>query len=112
MHEGNGQQAESLSQDMNQRRDQPPGCVDGVQGSHTLPSLHPAQQASQLLAQSVLVSSAVLAALRPGVLPGDEAKPILECLIRLAAGLTHVSMQEAAMVAAAAGVNKWPTGAL
>ncbi len=86
--------------------------VDIPSGDGMLPRLHSTQQVTQLLAQSALVSAAAVTALRPGVLPGDQMKPMLDCLIRLAMGVSQNSIQQAAMTAAAALVNKWPAGVL
>ena len=72
--------------------------------------LHTAQQGWQLLAQTCLVSAAALTALRQGVLPSHQAKLMLGCLVKLATPLQHGKARQAAMVAAAAVVNKWPTG--
>ena len=85
--------------------------MESQPGHDMLWNLHPAQQATQLLAQSGLVSSAAVAGLRPGVLPGGQAKGLLEGLVTLALAAPHADLQQAAMVAAAAVVNKWPTGA-
>lgn len=85
-------------------------AVDIPSGDDLLPRLHSVQQMTQLLAQSGLVSAAAVAALSPGVLPGDQMKPMLDCLISLAMGMSQNSIQQAAMTAAAALVNKWPAG--
>ncbi len=84
--------------------------VDTPSGDGALPGLHSTQQVTQLLAQSGLISAAAVTALRPGVLPGDQMKPMLGCLIRLAMGVPQNSIQQAAITAAAALVNKWPAG--
>jgi len=86
--------------------------VDIPSGDGTLPRLHSTQQVTQLLAQSGLVSAAAVTALSSGVLPGDQMKPMLDCLIRLAMGTSQNGIQQAAMTAAAALVNKWPAGVL
>ncbi|DBA97294.1 TPA: mms19 nucleotide excision repair [Trebouxia sp. C0004] len=83
-------------------------AVDIPSGNCTLPRLHSMQQVTQLLAQSGLVSAAAVTALSPGVLPGDQMKPMLDCLIRLAMGTSQNGIQQAAMTAAAALMNKWP----
>ncbi|KAL0023064.1 hypothetical protein WJX79_007041 [Trebouxia sp. C0005] len=47
-------------------------------------------------------------AMLPRLHPTEQMKPMLDCLIRLAMGVSQNSIQQAAMTAAAALVNKWP----
>ena len=77
---------------------------------NTMCGIHPAQQVSQVLVQSAVVSAAAVAALRPGVLPQDMALPLLDSLLHLAMESPDCSCREACMVAAASVVNKWPAG--
>ena len=93
----------------NNRHDQG-SAVSSPSDGVTMSRLHPAQQAIQLVAQSSLVSLAAVAGLRAGVVPQAELQPTLECLIKLAMGVSHGSTQQAAMIAAAALINKWPAG--
>ncbi|KAA6427990.1 MAG: MMS19 nucleotide excision repair protein [Trebouxia sp. A1-2] len=107
----NTSDAESIQrqvQGANEGRQASTTAVDIPSGEAMLPRLHPTEQVTQLLAQSGLVSAAAVAALSPGVLPAPQMKPMLDCLIRLAMGVSQNSIQQAAMTAAAALVNKWP----
>lgn len=109
----NTHDAESIQyqvQGADESRQESTSSVDIPSGDGMLPRLHSAQQVTQLLAQSGLVSAAAVTALSPGVLPGDQMKPMLDCLIRLAMGTSQNGIQQAAMTAAAALVNKWPAG--
>lgn len=111
----NTSDAESIQrqvQGANEGRQASTTAVDIPSGEAMLPRLHPTEQVTQLLAQSGLVSAAAVAALSPGVLPAPQMKPMLDCLIRLAMGVSQNSIQQAAMTAAAALVNKWPAGVL
>ena len=107
--------AESIQcqvQPANESRQALTTAMDIPSGDSMLPGLHSGQQMSQLLAQSGLVSAAAVTALSPGVLPGPQMKAVLDCLIRLAMGVSQNSIQQAAMTVAAALVNKWPAGML
>ena len=80
------------------------------QQSEALAGLHPEEQQLQLLAQSCMVASATVAGLRPGVLQVDQANKVLQLLLHMAVGIKSSQAQQAAMVAAAAVLNKWPAG--
>lgn len=88
----------------------PANAMPSLNGSKTVHSIHSGQGASRLLAQSAVVSAAAVAASRPGAVAHDMAMPLLECLVKLAMGLPEGRSQEACTVAAAAVVNKWPSG--
>ena len=109
-HRQHSQNGQSQCQDADRSREGSTNAVEGSIGNDALASLHPARQAVELLAQSGLVSAAALAALKPGVLPPEQLKPMLECLTKLAMEAPHAGMRQAAMVAAAVVVNKWPAG--
>lgn len=78
------------------------------QHEHALTALHPVDQQHQLVEQSSMMAAATVAGLWPEVL--QQAGHVLECLLCLALGLRCTEAQQAAMVAAAAVLNKWPTG--
>ena len=109
-HRQHSQNGQSQYQDADRNREGSTTAVEESVGNDALASLHPARQAIELSAQSGLVSGAALAALKPGVLPPEQLKPMLECLTRLAMEAPHAGMRQAAMVAAAVVVNKWPAG--
>lgn len=73
-------------------------------------SVHSKGEVLRLLAQGAVVSAAAVAAMRPNVIAHDRAKPLLECLVKLAMQLPEGRSQEACMVAAAAVINKWSPG--
>ena len=88
----------------------PESGMPTLNSSSTANSLHSEGEVLRLLAQGAVVSAAAVAAVRPNVLPHDRAKPLLECLVKLAMQLPEGRSQEACVVAAAAVINKWPPG--
>ena len=80
------------------------------QQSEALAGLHSADKQLQLIAQSCMVASATVAGLWPDVLHAEQANKVLQLLLRVAMGMRSSQAQQAAMVAAAAVLNKWPAG--
>ena len=78
--------------------------------SEALAGLHPEDEQLQLIAQSCMLASATVAGLWPDVLQAEQANEVLQVLLRMAIRIRSSQAQQAAMVAAAAVLNKWPAG--
>ena len=63
---------------------------------------------TSVLAAPTAVSAAVIVGLRPGVLSDTDSLGLLRKLLQLAIGLPDDSASEAAAVATASLLNKWP----